>query len=218
MAAADVPFYFEATGGDIYVALDSVGSGLPTVSLEQSSNGTSGWTSFPVDGTKVQVQDGHRIYLRAGASGNAGFSLDDENYRHFEIESVVDESEMWPGEGMVAACASGGNIMSLLSRSFSGATTIPSEYCFSRLFYECDRMTSAPLLPATALRRSCYERMFLECRELTSAPDLSHVATLDDYCCSGMFSGCESMFGAASLPAASVKGRNPLPMESRESK
>ena len=108
-------------------------------------------------------------------------------------------------EEFTVTCAAGGNIMSLLSRSFSGMTTISSAYCFSKFFQACDRLTSAPSLPATTLSEGCYYNMFAGCNHVSSAPSLAHVTTLADSCFSYMFADCMVLAGTAELPTASVE-------------
>ena len=202
--ADTTPFYLEAVGGDVLVSLESHGENLPAVTLEVSSNGTSGWTSFPVDGTKLTIPMGERRYFRSGYAGNSCFGVGPEDYRCFVIDSVVEESDIWMEE-LTVMCASGGNIMSLLSRSFSSLTTISTPYCFSKLFQACDRLTSAPSLPAATLSDGCYHNMFAGCNRLVYAPSLAHVTTLADSCFSYMFADCMVMAGTAELPTASVE-------------
>ena len=38
--------------------------------------------------------------------------------------------------------------------------------CYSRMFYQCNHLKNAPILPAKTLKRYCYEQMFYGCREL----------------------------------------------------
>ena len=109
--ADTTPFYLEAVGGDVLVSLESHGENLPAVTLEVSSNGTSGWTSFPVDGTKLTIPMGERRYFRSGASGNSAISRSEYDYRSFSVDGSV---------------YAGGNIMSLLSRSFTSLNSKPS--------------------------------------------------------------------------------------------
>ena len=45
-------------------------------------------------------------------------------------------------------------------------------------------------LPATELSEGCYYYMFMNCTNLDYAISLSHVTTLADYCCQGMYMNC----------------------------
>ena len=45
------------------------------------------------------------------------------------------------------------------------ATTL-SEYCYYRMFFQCNKLTKAPELPATTLVNSCYLLMFTGCTNL----------------------------------------------------
>lgn len=82
------------------------------------------------------------------------------------------------------------------------ATTL-TDYCYSRMFYECKKLTSAPELPAKKMANYCYEGMFLSCIKLTSAPELP-ATTLAGYCYSNMFNQCESLTSAPELPATKL--------------
>ncbi|MCQ2792603.1 MAG: hypothetical protein MJ208_03675, partial [Bacilli bacterium] len=112
-----------------------------------------------------------------------------------------------------------GNIMSLIN--FSNL----SDYCFYGLFKDCKSLTSAPILPASAMRDRCYMYMFTNCSSLTVSPILPSenlfnscyagmfqntgirvaprlpATTLADNCYSGMFSECSFLKEAPELPA-----------------
>ena len=79
------------------------------------------------------------------------------------------------------------------------ATTLAT-WCYSRMFYGCTSLTSAPELPATKLEGYCYGMMFRKCTSLTTAPELP-ATTLTTYCYGNMFEGCTSLTTAPELPA-----------------
>ena len=78
-----------------------------------------------------------------------------------------------------------------------------AEYCYSKMFYNCSSLTTAPALPATTLAPSCYNNMFCKCTSLKTAPALP-ATTLANYCYSSMFSGCRSLAAAPELPATTL--------------
>lgn len=82
------------------------------------------------------------------------------------------------------------------------ATTL-AEYCYYFMFYGCTSLTQAPALPATTLAKSCYNAMFLVCTGLTAAPELP-ATTLAPYCYAAMFRGCTGLTAAPELPATTL--------------
>ena len=74
---------------------------------------------------------------------------------------------------------------------------------FISLFKGCSVLTSAPQLPATALKGSCYRQMFEGCTSLTQAPDLP-ATELQQLCYYSMFKGCEALTQAPKLPATKL--------------
>lgn len=120
-----------------------------------------------------------------------------------------------------------GDIMSLLDYD-SDISTVPAEYCFYKLFYECWNLVSAPELqaitlsdhcydtlfgrtglltapelPATTLACECYRAMFISCDGLITAPVLP-ATTMVPYCYNLMFLGCSSLTSAPQLPATTM--------------
>lgn len=75
---------------------------------------------------------------------------------------------------------------------------------FISLFKGCSVLTSAPKLPATALKNSCYRQMFEGCTALTQAPVLP-ATDLQDLCYYSMFKGCTALTQAPNLPATELK-------------
>ena len=192
LSESSKPLYIEASHGSISVSIESKGEGLPPASIEASFDEGETWAPFPIDGTQYMVQSGSRVYFRAGsAEGNTdGISSGDESYRRFVIEGPY--------------CAAGGNIMSLLSRSFDGMSSIPSEYCFASLFSDCDTMTDAPEIGASVLSENCFSYMFSGCSSLVSAPDLSGISELAESCFEYMFEDCTALPSLPMMPLASV--------------
>lgn len=96
-----------------------------------------------------------------------------------------------------------GNIMTLID-GVGETTSIPCDYCFTRLFKGCP-LTTAPQLPATQLTEGCYESMFADCKCLTVAPELP-ATQLAENCYYSMFKGCSSLVVAPKLPATTLSG------------
>ena len=71
------------------------------------------------------------------------------------------------------------------------ATTLVQS-CYSIMFRDCVKLTTAPVLCATTLGVGCCNSMFRGCTGLTTAPVLS-APTLVNNCYAYMFSGCTSL-------------------------
>lgn len=82
------------------------------------------------------------------------------------------------------------------------ATTLAYR-CYESMFFDCERLTTAPALPATTLAEYCYSSMFHYCTSLTSAPKLPAM-TLASYCYCGMFANCTGLTAAPELPATTL--------------
>lgn len=83
-------------------------------------------------------------------------------------------------------------------------TVATASSCFCSLFNGCSVLTSAPELPATALKIWCYQSMFEGCTSLTKAPDLP-ARELKNSCYKSMFKGCTELTQAPVLPATVLK-------------
>lgn len=92
-----------------------------------------------------------------------------------------------------------GDIRTLIN--YTAYKTVATGNCsFISLFKNCSVLTSAPELPAKALKESCYRQMFEGCTSLTQAPDLP-ATVLKESCYQSMFKGCTSLEKAPKLPA-----------------
>ena len=85
------------------------------------------------------------------------------------------------------------------------AKTLAS-YCYREMFGYCSALTTAPELPAETLESYCYYGMFRDCSSLTTAPVLP-AKTLASYCYSQMFLGCSELTRAPELPAKTLANR-----------
>ncbi len=159
------------------------GDVTPLPKLKYSKDKTT-WEDFDIGDTKVNLENGEKVYFRGD---NTSFSKDDVDYLNF---------------AMTGSIAASGNIMSLLDKTCK-SVIIPNNYCFYGLFDECDVLTAAPELPATTLAEGCYDGMFNKCTNLTVAPELPAI-TLTPSCYASMFSNCEKLTAAPELPAETL--------------
>ena len=96
-----------------------------------------------------------------------------------------------------------GDIRTLID--YTAYETVATETsCFCSLFNGCSVLTSAPKLPAKALKMWCYNSMFKGCTSLTKAPDLP-ATELPQLCYESMFEGCTSLTKAPDLPATKLE-------------
>lgn len=96
-----------------------------------------------------------------------------------------------------------GDIRTLID--YTAYKTVATGNCrFISLFKGCSVLTSAPQLPATALKESCYRQMFEGCTSLEQAPDLP-ATELQDLCYHSMFKGCKALTQAPVLQATALK-------------
>ena len=118
---------------------------------------------------------------------NSGFASSSSDYNKFVMTGKI---------------AASGSIMYLLKKE-GDLDTIPSNNCFSNLFYYCRSLTQSPELPATTLMVSCYLSMFEGCYSLTTASELP-ATTLLAGCYNSMFRDCTSLTTAPELPATTL--------------
>ena len=84
--------------------------------------------------------------------------------------------------------------------NFSDSCT---DWCFYRLFSDCDDLLTAPQLPAITLAYECYGSMFYNCSKLSTAPQLPAI-TLAEECYFCIFAECTSLTSAPELPATEL--------------
>ena len=162
--------------------------------VEYSLNGKT-WTHINNTNTgqgagvniNIPLQNGESVMFRGKAVSYANPNSGTNWYSSFGFTGNVSAS---------------GNIMSLLDTQFEDLTTLnPS--AFEYLFQSCEKLTTAPTLPATTLAKKCYYNMFLGCKGLVSAPELP-ATSIAEQCYNGMFGGCTSLVNAPSLPATDL--------------
>ena len=103
-------------------------------------------------------------------------------------------------ENVKVGCS--GDIRTLIN--YTAHENVATENCsFISLFKGCSVLTSAPELPAKALKESCYRQMFEGCISLEQAPDLP-ATELQQLCYYSMFKGCKALTQAPKLPATKL--------------
>ena len=103
-------------------------------------------------------------------------------------------------ENVKVGCS--GDIRTLIN--YTAHENVATENCsFISLFKGCRVLTSAPELPAKALKESCYRQMFEGCTSLEKAPKLP-AKELDNYCYESMFKGCTLLTTAPELRATKI--------------
>ena len=87
-----------------------------------------------------------------------------------------------------------GNIMGLID-GFNEVTTIPSLYCFYRLFLGVALIydASALRLPAKVIKGAAYYEMFKNCNNMVAGPDIDGTDNSGYGGTTGMFYGCTSL-------------------------
>ena len=186
---SEIPLTFEILGDGDIVWWTSDSSATRTI--EYSINGGE-WTeitSTTEDGILINVNSGDTVQFRGD---NQSYATSNNSFNTF---------------GSSVNFKAKGNIMSLInSTNFSTLDSIPSNWCFSRLFSNSIRLTDAKnlLLPATTLASRCYCDMFAYCSSLTQAPSILPATTLAMYCYYNMFKGCTSLTTAPELPATTL--------------
>lgn len=161
------PLFFRAVGGDVTIQLTKLEN------VQVSGDGKQ-WRAVGVDET-VSVDVGALSFWRTSEDKKTSFN---GTKVHFVFE----------GAGQVESY---GNTMSLWEReTFETKTTCEMMY---GLFRNCDKLLTAPLLPASdSVGFSAYQFMFAGCSNLEKAP-LLPAKSLGDYAYFGMFQGCSKL-------------------------
>jgi len=166
------PLNFTALSSEVVVYIDEIGN-PPSIDLVYSTDGCQSWTPYTIK-TSITLNQGEKVYFKATTT-NDDFSQSYANNYKFILTDEV---------------AAAGNIMSLLDATMQ-QTTVP-EFAFYSLFSGCEKLKTAPELPAKTMSKNCYLYMFEGCTSLTAAPELP-ATKLADACYYAMFEGCTAM-------------------------
>ena len=184
----------EALNNYVSVSYSGKGTGLVSYSI---NNGTT-WTTWPNSGGTTGLNSGQKLMLKATKTPatNVGIGT-------IKITSGAPSGQPTPKAKIY------GNPLSLLyGDNFTGHTgTIPNS-AFHSLFYGSKNLTDASnlALPTMTLSQGCYSTMFVDCIRLTSAPVLS-ATTLAADCYIQMFEGCTSLTSVKCL-ATNISASN----------
>ena len=170
---------FTASQANSMVRLNRVGS-PSTISLEYSVDKKT-WTEYTWNGNTGATITLANMWDSVWWRGNNDrFSTSDSSYFIFFVNGKV--------------CVSG-NVMSLLKKSVK-SDTIPTQYCFSHLFYKSNIEIDELKVLATNLTNYCYSYMFSE-STISKLPLLNE--TTNYYSHNRMFSGCRLLIDVSNF-------------------
>ena len=163
--------------------------------------------SKPLNGLEYSVNDGEwaevasKVITFGGAYGSLrlrgkninGTAISVTDYTQFIFSNIVNTPILCTGD-----------IRTLVDYE-NYTTTDMSNARFCSLFTGagCNKLTSAPKLPAKSLASDCYYNMFKGCTSLTAAPDLP-AKNLTNNCYSHMFEGCTNLQKAPKISASKL--------------
>lgn len=172
----------------------SIGSGVPTTTLQSISYSLNGktWVTTPnidneaVTITTPTVQSGDKVYWKGSCVAMAS-NYTANNYSTFSATGLFDV------EGNIASLQYGDDF---IEHQYDRH---PGPFAFLRLFYQNKKIVSAYnlILPSKEIRSRAYQNMFTGCTSLVSSPDILYenafTSNNDYYAMYEMFSGCSSL-------------------------
>ena len=185
---------FIADEGDVDIFYTLNGSATTKVNnLYYYKSGDNKWTKWTAS---VSLNQGES--MKVWNNSTSAISTSDTDYIKFTTSAKV-------------ACS--GNVNSL--KGFSDVTvrcyfslfnapkittapTLPSttlaDFCYDRMFQDCDELVTPPELPAQNINVASYRDMFHGCTKLTSVPNgLRNVNGISNFAYTGMFQNCSSL-------------------------
>ena len=182
----NIPYVTFTAAGEQTFKMTTNG-GYTISNLQYSVNGGT-WNTVEKD--KKVIFGGTNGDLRLRGTNPDGTAKDG---RQFSTINFLDPN-------VNVACT--GDIRTLLDyKAYKTVETNNARFC--GLFRFCEKLTSAPDLPATELASDCYYEMFAVCTSLTKAPELP-ATTLADYCYNNMFNECSNLQESPTLPATTL--------------
>ena len=185
-----------------YIKFTPIGNGTDSVNIEliSTDNSTPAFTSIPFiyyssttgknfqqmditykthDGQWYEFSKERPMYIYG--INPRGFTKSDTMYIHFNFNG--------PSKFNIS-----GNIMGLID-GFNEVTTIPSLYCFYKLFLGVGLIydASALRLPAKVIKGAAYYEMFKNCNNMVAGPDIDGTDNSGYGGTTGMFCGCKSL-------------------------
>lgn len=181
-------------------------------SLYYRLNGGS-WTMIEADPTTLHLQSGDTVEFKGNKNGlGMAFFQNTLHYNVYgNIESILNGDDFVGKTDPVGISTSfassnvveAGNLI-LPATSLWIITPQSTGYVsYNAAFNNCQKLISAPDLPADNLPRGAYGDMFSLCRKLTKAPKLP-ATILGADCYLDMFKGCFRLIEAPELPAAAL--------------
>jgi len=151
---------------------------------------TTGSVSEPADNWTSYTKNKEIYLLENGAT---------ISFRANNIKTSQDSTEhfVFSGDNMEAS----GDVTSL-TNGIGGDAPLNIDNCYSYMFDNCEKLTTAPNLPSTTLSKECYKKMFCE-TSIVEAPVLP-ATTLSEGCYSYMFEGCNALTTLPALPAKNL--------------
>lgn len=182
-----------------YIKFTTINNGTDLVRIALNSNSTPSFTSVPFiyysttgknfqqmdvtykthDGQWYEFSKERPMYIYG--INPRGFTKSDTTYIHFDFDG--------PSKFNIS-----GNIMGLID-GFNEVTTIPSLYCFYRLFWGVSLIydASALRLPAKVIKGAAYYEMFMDCDNMVAGPDIDGTDNSGLVGTRGMFKRCKSL-------------------------
>ncbi|WP_027729349.1 leucine-rich repeat protein [Treponema sp. C6A8] len=203
------PLTLEAIEAGAVVTFSNKASGPVTFKVNGGSaqtiaSGTSAEITLSAVGDKVQFFGDNATYTGTSNS-NSKISCSKECYVYGNIMSLINSTDFKNEKTLTESYTfyelfmNNSNIKNM--NLLLPATTL-TDFCYSRMFWACTKLTSAPELPATSLTRFCYESMFQSCK-FTKAPELP-ATSLAESCYRQMFYDCTNLEEIPALPATSL--------------
>lgn len=179
---------FTATKANTGIWLEKIWYG-PLVNLEISYNGES-WIDY--NWLRVSLSNiWDKVYFRNKSETPTRFSVSVSDYYTFD-------TRLYPSWSLDCSW----DLTTLLCKEGTLDLT-GNDYCFFRLFRNCDAISTPPRLPATTLAPRCYHSLFAENEYLESVPELP-ATTLEENCYSYMFRYCTWITAVPQLPATTL--------------
>ena len=168
-------FHFTATGSDAKVEIKVEGD--PRVESLMVSEDAKVWLRFPIgelNGTTLKVTD--KMYIKAPCEGHFNYGTFSDVVSFNPVNAKVSGKIMYlvSPTGVVSSdwTMFQGEFRNLFESSElvdAGGLVLPDKtgsLCYSGMFYECEKLTSAPELPATNIAPGSYYGMFAGCKSL----------------------------------------------------
>ncbi len=185
-----------------YIKFTPIGNGTDSVNIEliSTNNSTPPFTSIPfIYYSSTTGKNFQQMEVAYGTNNGQwyefskerpmyiyginprGFTKSDTMYIHFKFNG--------PSKFNIS-----GNIMGLID-GFNEVTTIPSLYCFYKLFLGVSLIydASALRLPAKVIKGAAYYEMFRNCNNMVAGPDIDGTDNSGYGGTTAMFKGCMSL-------------------------